>query len=253
MRKTAILALLPAALALAGCSVWEDRSGCPGWLYLELSARSLAVAGDYPTRVSIFHGGLKDTLLLSKDSPSDWIQVKKGTVQLRGILRNGASDLQAWGGECDSLWAYSAELTMQAEERSATVTLHKRFATIWFSFDDAPDAEQYRMVIRSPGEFRCLLDASGGEASARLPAIGDESLELCCLSSDTGGTLWEWVVETMSNPMVVSEFERQSYAMSADLPEMADLGSLSAKLENGMLNVTIKKRPETQPKKIDIL
>ena len=192
MRKTAILALLPAALALAGCSVWEDRSGCPGWLYLELSARSLAVAGDYPTRVSIFHGGLKDTLLLSKDSPSDWIQVKKGTVQLRGILRNGASDLQAWGGECDSLWAYSAELTMQAEERSATVTLHKRFATIWFSFDDAPDAEQYRMVIRSPGEFRCLLDASGGEASARLPAIGDESLELCCLSSDTGGTLWEW-------------------------------------------------------------
>ena len=192
MRKTAILALLPAALALAGCSVWEDRSGCPGWLYLELSARSLAVAGDYPTRVSIFHGGLKDTLLLSKDSPSDWIQVKKGTVQLRGILRNGASDLQAWGGECDSLWAYSAELTMQDEERSATVTLHKRFATIWFSFDDAPDAEQYRMVIRSPGEFRCLLDASGGEASARLPAIGDESLELCCLSSDTGGTLWEW-------------------------------------------------------------
>ena len=192
MRKTAILALLPAALALAGCSVWEDRSGCPGWLYLELSARSLAVAGDYPTRVSIFHGGLKDTLLLSKDSPSDWIQVKKGTVQLRGILRNGASDLQAWGGECDSLWAYSAELTVQAEERSATVTLHKRFATIWFSFDDAPDAEQYRMVIRSPGEFRCLLDASGGEASARLPAIGDESLELCCLSSDTGGTLWEW-------------------------------------------------------------
>ena len=192
MRKIAILALLPAVLALAGCSVWEDRSGCPGWLYLELSAKSLAVAGNHPTRVSIFHGGMKDTLLLSKESPSGWIQVKKGSVQLRGILANGASDLQAWGGECDSLWAYSAELTMQAEERSALVTLHKRFATIWFSFDDAPYAEQSRMVIRSPGEFRCLLDASGGEASARLPAIGDEALELCCLSSDTGGMLWEW-------------------------------------------------------------
>lgn len=192
MRKIAILALLPAALALAGCSVWEDRSGCPGWLYLELSAKSLAVAGNHPTRVSIFHGGMKDTLLLSKDSPSGWIQVKKGVVEVRGILENGASDLQAWGGECDSLWAYSAELTMQAEERSALVTLHKRFATIWFSFDDAPDTDQYSMVIRSPGEFRCLLDASGGEASARLPAIGDAALELCCLSSDGCSTLWEW-------------------------------------------------------------
>lgn len=192
MRKIAILALLPAAIALAGCSVWEDRSGCPGWLYLELSARSLSLAGNYSTMVSILHSGGADTLLLSKDSPSGWIQVKKGAVGLRGILANGASDLQAWGEECDSLWVYSAELTMQAEERSALVTLHKRFATIWFSFDDAPDTDQYSMVIRSPGEFRCLLDASGGEASARLPAIGDAALELCCLSSDGGGTLWEW-------------------------------------------------------------
>lgn len=41
--------------------------------------------------------------------------------------------------------------------------------------------------------------------------------------------------------------------MSADLPEMADLSTMSAKLENGILAVTIKKRPETQPKKIEIL
>ena len=41
--------------------------------------------------------------------------------------------------------------------------------------------------------------------------------------------------------------------MSADLPEMADPSTLAAKLENGVLTVTIQKRPETQPKKIDIL
>ena len=40
---------------------------------------------------------------------------------------------------------------------------------------------------------------------------------------------------------------------NADLPEMADVGTLTAKLENGLLTVTIKKRPETQPKKIEIL
>ena len=51
---------------------------------------------------------------------------------------------------------------------------------------------------------------------------------------------------------VAAEFERTNYAMSVDLPEMADPASLSAKLENGVLAVTIKKRPETQPKKIEI-
>ena len=34
---------------------------------------------------------------------------------------------------------------------------------------------------------------------------------------------------------------------------MADPKSLSAKMENGVLTVTIKKRPETQARKIDIL
>ena len=40
--------------------------------------------------------------------------------------------------------------------------------------------------------------------------------------------------------------------MSADLPEMADPSALGAKLENGVLFVTIGKRPETKPRKIDI-
>lgn len=52
---------------------------------------------------------------------------------------------------------------------------------------------------------------------------------------------------------VATEFARVNYAMSADLPEMADPSALSAKLENGVLTVTVKKRPETRAKKIDIL
>ena len=52
---------------------------------------------------------------------------------------------------------------------------------------------------------------------------------------------------------VATEFERVNYAMSVEIPEMADPATLSAKIENGILTVIMKKRPETQPKKIEIL
>ena len=52
---------------------------------------------------------------------------------------------------------------------------------------------------------------------------------------------------------VAAEFDRPNYAMSVEVPEMADPATLSAKIENGILTVTMKKRPETQPKKIEIL
>ena len=52
---------------------------------------------------------------------------------------------------------------------------------------------------------------------------------------------------------VAAEFEHSNYAMSVDLPEMADPSALSAKLENGVLTVIVKKRVEKQAKKIDIL
>ena len=52
---------------------------------------------------------------------------------------------------------------------------------------------------------------------------------------------------------VAAEFDRVNYAMSVEIPEMADPATLAAKIENGILTVVMKKRPETQPKKIEIL
>ena len=51
---------------------------------------------------------------------------------------------------------------------------------------------------------------------------------------------------------VAAEFEHSNYAMSMDLPDLADPSTLAAKLENGVLTVTVKKRPESQPRKIAI-
>ena len=91
------------------------------------------------------------------------------------------------------------------------------------------------------------------EFKAELPGIGKEDAELHM----DGRTLTLKTHAKYQNPagfrVVASEFERSNYAMSADLPEMADPATLTAKLENGVLTVTVKKRPETQARKIDIL
>ena len=51
---------------------------------------------------------------------------------------------------------------------------------------------------------------------------------------------------------VAAEFECGPYAVSVDLPEMADPATLKASLENGILSVTVAKRPETQARRIEI-
>ena len=51
---------------------------------------------------------------------------------------------------------------------------------------------------------------------------------------------------------VAHEFDRTNYAISAELPEMADPKTLSANLENGVLTVVIKKRAESKPTRIQI-
>ena len=90
------------------------------------------------------------------------------------------------------------------------------------------------------------------ELKIQIPGIAKADAELHM----EGKTLTLKTHSKYQNPagfrQVAAEFERANYAMSVDLPEMADPASLSAKLENGVLTVTIKKRPETQPKKIEI-
>ena len=90
------------------------------------------------------------------------------------------------------------------------------------------------------------------ELKIQVPGVGKEDAELHI----EGKTLTLKTHAVHQNPagfkQVAAEFERANYAMSADLPEMADPAALSAKLENGILTVVVKKRAETQAKKIEI-
>lgn len=86
-----------------------------------------------------------------------------------------------------------------------------------------------------------------------VPGIGKEDAELHM----DGKTLTLKTHAKYQNPagfkQVAAEFERTNYAISAELPEMADPKTLSAKLENGVLTVTIQKRAETKPTRIQIM
>lgn len=85
-----------------------------------------------------------------------------------------------------------------------------------------------------------------------LPGVAKEDAELHV----EGRTLTLRTRAKYQNPagfkQVVSEFERVNYSMSADLPELADPASLTAKMENGILTVVVKKRPESKAKRIEI-
>ena len=107
----------------------------------------------------------------------------------------------------------------------------EKFIVAAATFTERPD--EYELKVQIPGV-----------------AKGDVDLHM------EGRTLTLKTQTKFQNPagfrQVAAEFERANYAMSADLPEMADPAALSASLENGILTVTVKKRPETQPRKIEI-
>ena len=90
------------------------------------------------------------------------------------------------------------------------------------------------------------------ELRVMVPGVGKEDADLHV----EGRTLVLKTHATYQNPAgfkeVTHEFDHDNYALSVDLPEMADTESLKAKLENGLLVVTIVKKAESQARKIAI-
>ena len=85
-----------------------------------------------------------------------------------------------------------------------------------------------------------------------IPGVGKGEVDL----DVQGRTLVLKTRTSRQNPagfrQVAAEFECGPYAVSVDLPEMADPATLKASLENGILSVTVAKRPETQARRIEI-
>ena len=90
------------------------------------------------------------------------------------------------------------------------------------------------------------------ELRIEVPGVGREDAELHL----EGKTLTLKTHAKFQQPagfkQVASEFERVNYAISVELPEMADPKALTAKLENGLLSIAVSKRAESQPRAIEI-
>lgn len=93
----------------------------------------------------------------------------------------------------------------------------------------------------------------GYELRIEVPGVGKEDAELHIEDRTLTLKTHAQFQRPAGFKQVAAEFEHSNYAISADLPEMADPKTLSAKLENGLLTVTVKKRAETQPRAIEIL
>ena len=199
-------ALLFSVLLLAGCSVKEDRSACPAFLNLSLSNRALMLARDLPVKLLVSDAKGEDTLELDASNPSIWHEVEKGMVTVESLLSNGAGTSIAWGAQSDSLWASVDKFYIEEEQAHRQLSLHKRFATIWFIFDKGIPLDDYSFLIQgyvagtdltkmSPmtGDFRYLLAVREETASARLPPQKNDSpLILRCNDASTGKRLWDW-------------------------------------------------------------
>jgi len=94
--------------------------------------------------------------------------------------------------------------------------------------------------------------ADGFDVKFVIPGVAKEEVGL----DVQGRTLVLKTQAKRQNPagfrQVVSEFVQSDYAVSVDLPETADPATLKAALANGVLTVTVAKRPEGQARKIEI-
>lgn len=110
-------------------------------------------------------------------------------------------------------------------------------------------------------------DSSAGAAWAAQASLW-EAAEKLYIELDAPGVDAQDVDVTVENGQLAITVERSAgealaeyiynerrfgkVTRSLDLPDTVDPGSVEAELKNGVLRVSIAKRPETQPRKIDV-
>ena len=100
--------------------------------------------------------------------------------------------------------------------------------------------------------IRATETADGYEITYEIPGAGKGDVDLHV----DGRTLSMKTHARRESPAgfrcAVREFVRTDWAASLDLPDQADPATVAGRVENGVLTVTVSKRAELKPRKIEI-
>lgn len=139
-RHTILIICTLAAALFTGCSVKEDRAGCPCRLDIDVSlcsrrGETVSLRGWNSSR-PLFGGTLQVA-----DWPDMWeTTVPKGIVHYTAYtgtsscMPSGSTLVIPEGNQCDSLWAYCTSVICEGEDASDRVYLHKQFCTVTMEF-----------------------------------------------------------------------------------------------------------------------
>lgn len=100
-------------------------------------------------------------------------------------------------------------------------------------------------VVETEKEYRLSFDLPGYEESRLNIEVKKGTLHL-------SGSLEESTEPKEGEKYLLRERAKGSFKRAFNLPENADSSSIEAKLDKGILHITIAKKAEEQPRKINI-
>ena len=169
-----------AMIALASCSVKEDRTDCPCWLTVRASYPNEAVSAWYGTHM-LFDG------LMGQQVDR---QVPRGSVD---VLASCGSFTVHVGEQMDELFASIVRVDTQGETAEIIPKLNKQFARVYLEFKESDEGRvEHTLVVEGnvkgadkrtlqpvTGPFRCTPTASSGRGyEVNVPRQKDDSLVL---------------------------------------------------------------------------
>ena len=206
-----------ATMVVVSCSVKEDRSDCPCWLTVDLSATNGAyVQLKAWCPVPVFSESIPRSLL---DDLHEY-RVPRGQVRLSayretpGLFLEGDVLSITEGSQMDSLFAGTTLVSTDAEFAHETIRLHKNFTTVSVIFKDEENGRpaDCRLDVRGtaagvdvrslepvPGNFFCTAEEPlEGGFTFRAPRQMDANLNAALYSRD--GILMEsypvgWLIQ----------------------------------------------------------
>lgn len=227
MRKAVILGML-GLVALASCSVKEDRGDCPCWL---------TVRASYPNEmVSAWYG----TRMLFEDLDGQQVdrQVPKGTVDV--LASRGRFTVEE-GHQMDELYATIIHVDTRAEEVEVIPSLNKQFARVFLEFKETEGGRvphtlevhgnvkgaDKRTLQPVPGAFRCIPEESSeGGYEMRIPRQRDDSLILRRFDSEGGeftpiplGEIirkagFDWTQESLGDVSILADIPAMTFQIT---------------------------------------